>query len=544
MKLRMNRRAMVGSLLGSTPYTLVRSPAGVLLQSLLSSALAETAWGQSANPRRLLDIRSDGAPPRWMFDLFLTPYSDGSSFQKSAQLGTRFVPTGGAAFEEVSYQTRELSGVNAPWLWQFNVPKADGSMRPMRELLLSMLHIRGIDTNTPSHIASAANYFSPLGTVQSVPALTADAAAVPLASVNSAVSGFIFRSLRNNTSSTVAGQNLLRELLAPFLSQSGPKFSSLKKDIDAYLVDMRDDLRATAEENHLGQALSSKSLTNARELILSGFGNIDAEWAALLDKYRSLVTRSFDMSYEMAGINNRPIGSAPASRGVNYRVGSTIIRNPDLRSMITSSCSVENLAEMFALAEYTFLNNLSYSMTLGVGRVTGLTEINGAATSRFTASLDEHTTGAMPSLLINTYRSRAIAACLLELIDQLKAKSLYTRTIINVGSEFNRSPRSDGGGSDHGYQGASLALYSGAIKGPEVIGNVLVNAPFATHAGSWGYGAANPLLTGGQSLDYGYIAATLAFMLGVPSPLSSRIPLVSLSGPGFVSAIGKGQEVA
>ncbi len=543
MSVNLSRRTMLESLLGASPAALLRSPAALLLQSLLTTVIAEEAWGQGVVRRSLLDIRNDGAPPRWMFDLFLTPYSDASNFQKNAHLGTRFIGSG-ANFDEVAYQTRLFSGINVPWMWQFDVPKSDGTMRPMRDLLPNLMHIRGIDSNSAAHAGASQNYYLPLGTVQSVPALSADASNLPLASINAFTQNFIFRSLRNKTSSTLVGQNLIRELLTPFLSESGPNFSSLKKNLNSYLTDVRDDLRASAEDKQISHLLSAESLKSARELILQGFGSVDAVWAGLLNKYASLVSRSFDMSYEMAGINNRPIGISPASRDRTYQVNGTIIQNPDMRTMITTTCSVENLAASFALAEYVLSQNLSFSLTLGLGRVTGLTHIAGTTTTRIAAPVDEHTVGAMPSLLINTYRSRAIAACLLELTDQLRAKSIFNRTLISIGSEFNRSPRADGQGSDHGYQGASVALYSGSIKSSQVVGNVLANAPNVAHPGSWGWGAANPELGGGQILDYGYLASSMASLLGVPSTITSRSPFVSESSTeGIVSAIGKGKEV-
>jgi uncharacterized protein (DUF1501 family) len=140
-------------------------------------------------------------------------------------------------------------------------------------------------------------------------------------------------------------------------------------------------------------------------------------------------------------------------------------------------------------------------------------------------TFDEHFTGKMPSLLVNSYLARAHAACLLELIRQLGAKGIFKDTVINCSGEFNRSPRNNGTGSDHGFRGASLAIYSGAINGPIVIGNVAANAPDPNHSGTWGQGAGIAAL-GGQALDVGHAGATIAALLRVESPLTSRRSVV------------------
>jgi hypothetical protein len=100
-----------------------------------------------------------------------------------------------------------------------------------------------------------------------------------------------------------------------------------------------------------------------------------------------------------------------------------------------------------------------------------------------------------------------------------------------VSSEFNRSARPDGTGSDHGSIGASAAIYSGAFtNGPIVLGNV-VNE---TGVNAWGKGAVVSSL--GRQLEIKDFTGTLAYLLRAPSPFIGLgdLSLVTLQGTTLV----------
>jgi hypothetical protein len=82
--------------------------------------------------------------------------------------------------------------------------------------------------------------------------------------------------------------------------------------------------------------------------------------------------------------------------------------------------------------------------------------------------------------------------CIQELVATLTAKSLFNKTVIHIGSEFNRSPRADGSGSDHGFYGASASIISGMISQYALIGNIYANGKDSAnspYAGTWGRAA-------------------------------------------------------
>ena len=159
---------------------------------------------------------------------------------------------------------------------------------------------------------------------------------------------------------------------------------------------------------------------------------------------------------------------------------------------------------------------------------------------------DEHDTDHLTSLALSTFWNRALAACLLELIDQLKAKGIYQDTIINIAGEFGRNPRNNGTGSDHSPEATSNTFLGGALAGNQFIGNTLKNSTHATYSGTWGYYASNPALsTGGAPVGYlnlGHLAASIATMLRAPSPVTASTTLLKETN-GVISSLLPGSKL-
>jgi hypothetical protein len=91
--------SQIGLTLGST---IASHPIQLLFETILNGMISK-AHAQAANPRRYLFIQHYGAPPRWTFDLFLTPYNT-TNFAPNSQVGTKYVLSGGRA-TSVTYAT-------------------------------------------------------------------------------------------------------------------------------------------------------------------------------------------------------------------------------------------------------------------------------------------------------------------------------------------------------------------------------------------------------------------------------------------------------
>ena len=487
-------------------------------------ALAQMA---GLNPRKYLHILQEGAPPRWTFDLFLTPYSS-AGFVASPQLGNKFVKVGNTF--QVAYSTILKNGIQLPLLWQFNVPSSAGGTRPMDPLLDNLLQMRGIEVKIPDHGAAQSLQFSPLGALHSLTALSADASNAPIPAINLSLSQYQFKSMAAKSSVTIPnGGNMISTLLTPFIRNNTVDFENKRKLASLSLDTAIEILDNSLIKQNSNSQILSNSTKAAKDLLSTGFGNLTTVWNDLYNKYKDLVMRSLDPNQTLVGINDKTI--TPDGTEL-FQINFSIIKNPDLRSLITTSTTITYLAEHFAVAEYVLINNLSDSISIGPGWLEGLNLNNGLTN----LGSDEHGTSGTASLMLNSFTNIAYAACLLELIDQLKAKSIFNETVIVMGGEFGRSARKDAKGSDHGYMGSSSSIYSGALTGPMILGNIYNNrSQDPGDGGTWGLGA--PVKELSRALNLSDWTSTLAFLLRVPSPVTAGNSILSMDKEGMITSL-------
>jgi hypothetical protein len=475
--------------------------------------------------RRYLHVQRFQAPPRWNYDLFLRPF--GEEVRPNGSIGTVYQESGGR-YVSIEYKTIQSHGLQVPHLWSINVPAASGGFRPMNELLSHMLQIRGMNALDPEHEQATKNSFFPPGSVIGLGGLGSDYSTKPIPGVAVDPKSYIHGSA-NGTLPVILNsrRNPFKDLLDPY-KYSGGEASSLYRD------QLKENLRLVdlAIENALksrGQGFDaiSKAKRSAKDLMMKNLSELEEQWLSLLQTYEDLVSRS--LALEIPRISDLPIGKE-SERGSEYNLDlqESPANSADLRDMITPRTYIEGLAANFALADFILINNLSNSVTLQPGYMRDI-QIN--RNSIGFVHPDEHNTGRIPSLLLNAHYDAALSSCLLQLISRLKAAEIFNDTVIQVGSEFNRLPRDDGGGSDHASFGASTVFYSGMISGPMVIGNIVFGDKEGKYRGTCGEGATNQDI-GHKILDVGYIPPTLSTMLGVPFASSIR------SLPSLVKVVG------
>jgi len=137
---------------------------------------------------------------------------------------------------------------------------------------------------------------------------------------------------------------------------------------------------------------------------------------------------------------------------------------------------------------------------------------------------DVHNTGTFPALIMFTRHFHAYATCLHEFMTVLKDKNIYDQTLIHTTSDFNRIPRVDGSGSDHGFSGCATSIFSGRIKKTLVVGNIAQNS---SSRGTWG-DAANNAGLGDRKINLGNVASTICSIFDLPSPATNDSSLVTL----------------
>ena len=85
-------------------------------------------------------------------------------------------------------------------------------------------------------------------------------------------------------------------------------------------------------------------------------------------------------------------------------------------------------------------------------------------------------------------------------------------------------------GSDHGWEGKSTTIYSGAIRnGPFIVGNIAKDAG-PLYPGPWGSGAPVRSSEGKEMgpLHIGHLHATMSHLLRVENPIANASSLVHL----------------
>lgn len=530
-----NRRHFLGLATAFTGTSLLNNPYSLLFDQIVNGfvnrAYAETT---GINPRRYIYIQQYGAPSRWTFDLFLTPYTS-TGFQSNPMVGTKYIESGGR-YTDLTYSTVKYNGINLPHMWQFPVPRAGGGNRPMTDLIDHILSMQGVNTGNAGHPGSQSLHMKPTGSVRSLPALASDYTENPIPAINLSTPEYKFDSLNTKSFVTVpVGGNMLQTLLDPFIASAPADFLSKLGNVEQAVdrgVAVIDALAAT--EHPLAQSLN-KDRAGAEELLRTGFPGLAEKWNGLLAKYRDLIRRAIDPTQRLQGINDKPIGKT-STRDREYSLNSTtnIVTTPDIRDLITGSTEISNMAEHFAVTEFVVLNDLSRSISLNTGP---LIKLNTNGNTQSTFNFDQHDSGRMISLYLNTMYFRAFSSCLLELIDKLKEADLFSETIIDVASEFNRSPKSNGFGADHGWQGSSTTIYSGTFSGALFLGNIKAHAS-TSYMGTWGIGAGVKELAN-QQLGLNHVAATIASLLRTPSPVTSAKTLVQVSGGKLVPLIEK-----
>jgi len=497
----------------------VHSPLQILFQSLLdgiiNNAIAQTS---GTNPRTYVYLSLPGGPPCWTWSQFLTPYST-TGYQHNQGVGTRYVATNGV-YTDVAHSTVTINGVNVPHMWQFNVASPNGGMRPMADLLRHLLSVQGISSGNSSHPGSRSLQMLPIGARQSVMAMAGDASNAPIPGIAVSSLDYVYKSIAGKTALIVPQVNTaLNDILDAFKRNAPATFIANRQLVDSAIDQAVNTLNAAAESSHVAAAAIADTRRSAKSVVASGVANFGDAFTTLGNKYNDLIRRTVDPTIVLPGLNDLPIGIT-GTRTQTYGYNNRIVNNADLRSMITTSTGNNGIARAFAVAEYVLTNRLTSSFTCALGGLGGL-NINGPNAVQ---GFDEHSGGKMPSLLINAQFFRAISACLLELIEQLKARNLFNDTIINVAGEFTRSPQDGGTGTDHGWRAANITAFTGMVNSPVIIGNIK-NSTDTNYHGTWGEGGPISAL-GGATLDLGHSTSTLAALLNVPTPITAKPSLV------------------
>ncbi len=500
-------------------------------------------------PRNYVFIQSEGAPARWMWDLFLNP--NGETLAANSGMATNFALSGGRyvtpVFETVDFFSANLNrNFRLPMLWGTSIPVSGGGTVPMTHLLANLLSIRGVDVGDSGHAGAQAKMTVLGASSPSLGGAVADASSKVIPALAIDVRELRFRSRSEaslvSMNSTFGGTNMLQDLFGTFdASDVDPTFAA---QLEAQMPSVLAAADSLSENLNLYSGSLAADRNKALDLMMSGMGDLNAAWNDLYVKYLLLIQRALDTV--IPGINDAPVGNnyPTNARDAKYCFNSTgdILTHNDLRTMLqtghsTQPTMVTFLAEHFAVAEFCLLNGYSNSIHINAGALFNLhPQINGSPAAGFGQMFqnpDMHFHGIFPGTYLSALYYCALSACLYELINKLKSRSLFNDTVIHLAGEFNRKPRQDGTGSDHAPQASNVSIWSGSVQGPLIIGDILKHSGenwerYGDYPGTWGFGA-HSMGGGTVSISTGHVLASLAQLLRVPNPAANNDSLIYVS---------------
>ena len=495
------------------------SPVRMLMRSLVDGLIGSAqAAGQPAL-KNYVSILQPGAPPRWLWDGFLNPGNESISPNPCVQtMLSEDLYSGDSTKVKYVAEPVTLPGggtIYLPPLWNRNMPTSSGSFVPVNALLGNTMLIRGIDMQADlGHEIGPAKVLWPLDGVASLTGLVGDASSTTIPVVGmmgqhnyADPKELGYKSLSGTAPALVNDySDPLSAILSSFINtdsnvtQGLSRFNS-KTALTAAMKSAMDELSTYAKSSLPGADVLYKSRANAEQLFMRAFGDLKAQFQSLHMKYLGIVSACAQSA----------IPSIIPSTGTAYGLGSTFS---------------SELAPQFAIAEYLITNGFSSAISMCTSYSCS---VGGIANFH-----DEHENDGLDrqkSVICHSFEYLSIAAMIYELKAALQAKGLWENTVIHLTGEFNRTPRSDGKGSDHASSANAMTIVSGAITKPIFIGNIASDSSNSYYQGTWGSAAPVSTSTGTRIITNDACASTVATLLGIQSPVRA-VPLVSLDASG------------
>lgn len=527
------------------------TPVEMLLKTLTGSFIRQAQALENGDPRNYINVMMPGAPSRFVFDHWLRISESDPSLIANPMVATKYVSSGGRAVG-LEYATFNYNGVMVPHMFSHNVSSGDGTQRPLTDLLNNTLVIRGYGSGLDGHPFNAQQQQAPVGGISSLAGCAADYSKKYFEAIQWPNRGAYsaYTSMEGKALNKIPGATPLASLMEGFGAASAPAARNVRERNVAAFEQASAVLKSHANSENFGASSLNNNLDNALALLKKGANGIDGYWNQAVERYKNLIQNSMRAS-GLLGISDSPLISDESVLWRCFTVaGTTLVmsKDYDLRTGVSTMTPAALMAEGFALAEYIIKEGLGTSIEIWVPEIPNVTLMaqGETTTSIHAISPDMHETGAMSSLLICTAFYRGLAAAILELSRQLGSNG-WSQTVLQVMGDFARSARTDGSGSDHGFNQMVTSVYSGAItNGPFVVGNIRRSGlNDSTYAGTQGVGS---------SID-GYnqkgmptpvmAASTVAALLNLPhNPFENlAAPLVKLeNGQLKVQAAAKLKE--
>ncbi|MBX3016283.1 MAG: DUF1501 domain-containing protein [Bdellovibrionaceae bacterium] len=497
------------------------------IAEILIGSIYNRAYAATGAKSFYIHFTMPGGPPRWYFDQVQNPHGVTSDYIKGG-FGN-FIQGGSGVATAIHKNFKFTNGGKTyylPPVWAY--PRSGDKAV---DLLQHTQMFRGVDMQINNHALSNKRQVAPVIGGYSITGRMADASSLPLSSVVAATRGVgnpagdAYRSLRSPAAAPAIldkGANPLQALMRPFRPREKSDLNDANwqramadalGELDNYAYDI--GVRPTAMTNAYDKAI---------DLITSGKFDVFKSWSATHKRYQDAVSEAL----AMASIQRMFTEAVRADGSDKFGISSRGVKanSRDLRNLFAGSPAINGFADAFALAEIMVTENITSSVVMPLGPISGLSA-DGRAVQ---VTHDQHGFGAVPSVMITSTYYRAMVNCLQELVGQLKKAKVFDETVIHIGSEFSRTPRANGSGSDHGFYGASSTIISGKISKFGLIGNIHKKGERTSsdqYTGTWGRAANFGDFR--RAIFVQDIANTICNMLGVSAVSENGILLLNPS---------------
>lgn len=515
----MNNESRRKFLVGSMKALGVLGIQNVLANSIVQ-AIGQTAFAQGIaslnSKKKYIYLSLDGAPPRWFFDIPLTPNGSTDYYPANNSIGTYITKDGNDVLLKNQPWKDPASGYFLPPVWGSNPNSANGAFTNLSNRLYFW---RGVDMEIDNHGVTRLRNQAPTIGGLSIAGRLAEKSGNPLPAVVSGSIGDSFRAEKIVTPVTVshggvaANNNSIVTALNYVSGKAPINDALLKQSIDQF--------EKYADENGIMGYGVLEAKDKADAMIVEGVKKFTDQWSTTYNKYVNLVKQAVTSSVNRGKIildqnvpnpylknNADPRMTRSFSAGTN--IPSTVANIQDL---VKEDSTVAELAAQFAAMEILLVNELTSICTFSLsGRVMDRVRSN-TGTGTFNMVSDQHNTGTLASTYVTSLFYRSLIVCLDELAGILSRNGMFQDTIIQIGSEFGRNPREDQSGADHQTMAGSALLISGSFNETRVIGN-LTSTKRNGYNGFTGAGA--PLASyGGQHPRVNDVVKTVCSFLSV-----------------------------
>ncbi|MAW07211.1 MAG: hypothetical protein CME61_02895 [Halobacteriovoraceae bacterium] len=527
------------------------------LLQIISKSVISDLMASEPNPNNQLNyvgINLHGGPNRWLWDLPLHVSSGQNNLTYNQCVITKFGNPGGPLGR---YECVNKNGVLLPSIWDSNInidgviEPADGWV-PMDSLSQNCLFIRGVVLPNGAHEGFWHNLITSVGSpgIHTFPqGQSGYNRPLDCVQMSTSVSGtYPYNPKGDGSSFNIVynhDQNPVNKILTPFNFDR----STLHSPFGAN----QNNLPRGFESNNLeGENVEVKSKINlalesleqaAREINKkSGKLFVDHRRAkeqfirltdSILDEYSE--RRSLYLNIISSNIRPPPDQYIPNVEGVHtsrggdhaklYQYQDKLCIAPGVNlDSIFASAHINSMAGSMAFIETLLKNDLTCSVVTGIGSMFDLSALNSAGHDvTFKLNNDSHFVGSALALIGFSKYYRCLSGCLHALRSSLASSGMWNKTIVHIHGDFNRAPRTDGYGTDHGPSGSNVLLMSGLIDQCRVIGSTYINCPERLRY-DWGIAAEYPRF-GYKPFTNEHIERSFAGIFGASSSAPNVEPI-------------------